>query len=585
MGIKRPENASMLLVREYFDQQDDRFVEELRKVYEAPSLGALADQWKTDRRPWAREQIFYYLSHPLDRPGHNVVVKRLFKHAEKTGDDALMAVFLNLFDGLIRRERRTRYFWDGRNAQSYQVLVAPRNGLTPGAVFEYTSWDGKKHVYLRQSAGDRLFSNRTRYYLRRRTWRYFRHLGFQRPQDYVKAVCRALVRYRDEELEQGENILDSWGLVHICFQYHDALDIGPTTINLKEGRSLAELSPAPRFLELWQEPAAFDELFTLVQEANCRLVRVWAMEMLRREHKPRFAELSADDILKLLDHRHEEVVQFGAEVLEQSAGLETLPLDVWLKLTETKNVMALEIICDAMAQHVTSDRLSLEKCVQLACNKATPVARMGMKFLKHRSIHTADQRRTLAGAAHAECSAVGEELAQWALGILGHDEVYDRDVVLEFFDSLLPEIRRAAWAWLTPERTAYNDPGLWSRLLETPFDEVRLQLVDALEARSRLPGADANDLTPLWSSVLLGVHRGGRHKSKALRQVSDALMQKPERAETLLPVLAVAVRSIRGPEFRGGLAAVVAAVQARPELEQEVSKHFPEVKLTAEVTA
>ena len=63
------------------------------------------------------------------------------------------------------------------------------------------------------------------------------------------------------------------------------------------------------------------------------------------------------------------------------------------------------------------------------------------------------------------------------------------------------------------------------------------------------------------------------------RQISDALRNHPENAELLLPVLAVAIRSVRSPEARAGLAAVVAAVEARPELESLIGRVLPELEL------
>ncbi len=84
---------------------------------------------------------------------------------------------------------------------------------------------------------------------------------------------------------------------------------------------------------------------------------------------------------------------------------------------------------------------------------------------------------------------------------------------------------------------------------------------------------------PVWSSVLLGVHRGGRQKAKAAVQVAQAIARTPQQAEQLMPVLAVAVRSVRGPEMRAGLSAVVALVEARPELAPLVRQHLPELEL------
>jgi hypothetical protein len=145
-------------------------------------------------------------------------------------------------------------------------------------------------------------------------------------------------------------------------------------------------------------------------------------------------------------------------------------------------------------------------------------------------------------------------------------------------------MRAGAWSWLAAaDSPGRDDPALFARLMETPFDDLRLRLVDELHRRSRLPGRGADDLAPVWSAVLLGVHRGGRHKAKAAMQLADALAAEPARADSLLPVLRVAVRSIRRPEGRAGLAAVAGLVERRPELLAAVRQHLPEVEWPAEL--
>src|SRR6266498_619410 len=80
------ERGQMLLAEEYFATENDRFVDALRTVRQPRALAAFADRWKKDPRPWARGQILLYLQHPLNSPGHQPVVKRLFKQAEVAGD-------------------------------------------------------------------------------------------------------------------------------------------------------------------------------------------------------------------------------------------------------------------------------------------------------------------------------------------------------------------------------------------------------------------------------------------------------------------------------------------------------------------
>ena len=82
MPAPQNERGQMLLAEEYFATENAAFVEIVRNVNQPKSLAGLADRWKKDPRPWAREQLLAYLTQPLDCPGHQPIVKRLFKHAE-----------------------------------------------------------------------------------------------------------------------------------------------------------------------------------------------------------------------------------------------------------------------------------------------------------------------------------------------------------------------------------------------------------------------------------------------------------------------------------------------------------------------
>ena len=76
------------------------------------------------------------------------------------------------------------------------------------------------------------------------------------------------------------------------------------------------------------------------------------------------------------------------------------------------------------------------------------------------------------------------------------------------------------------------------------------------------------------------MHRGGRQKLKSTQQIAAAVIDDPQLANELLPVLTVAVRSIRESESRAGLAAVVRIAEARPELVECVESLLPELKLS-----
>jgi len=567
MPAPQNERGQMLLAEEYFAAENAAFVETVRKVNQPKALAGLADRWKKDPRPWAREKLLAYLTQPLDCPGHQPIVKRLFKHAEEAADHEIMVAFLVAFDRQVRREIRTKRRWDFRARTAYEEekLVTLRD-----VIGDYPRRNGK------------LFKYRTRYYLRRRAWRYFRRLGYREPMKYIPAIINALARYEDADLQKGENILDSWSLMHACFAESDALEFGATHIQLKDGRTLGELTPAPAFPDPWKKAESAPMVLALAVRARSRLVRVWAMQLFQRDHSTH--AVSLNDILSLLEHEEADVQQFGAKLLESSGVLGTLPISSWFKLLQTKNEEALQLICDAFAKHVSADRLELAQCVELACVRPVPVARLGQKYLQNRTISSPTDRDQICAVANANCSAIAGELTTWSLKSLGTKENYASDQIIRFFDSNQEKSRAAAWTWLVADSPALNDATLWSRLAETPYDDLRLRVIDFLQRQTRLPGADGNRIENIWRSVLLGVHRGGRQKAKAVRQISQAIVENPERVENLLPVLAVAVRSVRGPEMRAGLAAVVTLAEGRPELGQAVRRHLPEIKF-AEVTA
>ncbi|TMQ35776.1 MAG: hypothetical protein E6K70_00435, partial [Planctomycetota bacterium] len=102
------EASSWLLLEELLERGDPAFVSELRKVHDAERLGGFANRWFADARPWARQFLFDYLNLPLNAFRHEALVKRLFKHAEKAGEDALLSRFMVAFDRSVRREKANR---------------------------------------------------------------------------------------------------------------------------------------------------------------------------------------------------------------------------------------------------------------------------------------------------------------------------------------------------------------------------------------------------------------------------------------------------------------------------------------------
>jgi hypothetical protein len=555
--------AGYLLAEEFLSAGDERFVETILTLHDPKRLASLADKWKRDHRPALRAWAEKYLDDAIETYGHEPVVKRLFKQAEENRDDEQMAVFMVAFDQLVRRKIRTRYHydWNTRSSWNEQYLFSPRDRLL-------ASW---------RKMNGKLFSYHTRNYLRRRVWRYFRRMGFQSPDKYVAAVARALVRYEDLDFAKGENLLDNWSFVHACFFKSPAFEFTASEVRPRSG-ALPELSAAPMFPKLWREKPAATVLLDILTQARARAVRVWAMQLIQRDHLQNLSDLAIEKILALLDNADPEVQTLGAQLLEGSRLLPTLPLDAWLRLVQTKSLTALEIISRLMRQHISPDRVSFPQAMELALVAPTPVARLGLDLLRQKTIGPIEVE-SLTRLADVKCTAIAFDAAKWALSIVGTAQMYNADRASRFFDSLHQPARTAAWEWLVADAPGYRDPQLWGRLLETPFDDLKLNLVKELERRATLPGTDETALARLWTGVLLNIHRGGRAKLAALRQISEALLRQPKDAETLLPVLAVAIRSVRLPEARGGLSAIVRAADERPEIAELIKRFLPELEL------
>ncbi|MBL8738730.1 MAG: hypothetical protein JNL12_20040 [Planctomycetes bacterium] len=572
--------GSHVLLDEYFASGDARFVDELLLVDDALKLQGLVDRWKVDPRPWALAMQWRYLAAPWSTAGHNVVVKRLYKAAERRGDLAMVGAFLHRFDGLVRRPLVRRFTWDpaSRSAQHHEVIgrasggrrgALPTGGATHPGRAAHPTGDG------------RMFSLRTRLYLRRRALRVLRHTGFRDPDAFVGAAAAALARYRDGELASGLAILDSWCLLQLAYHGHPALTFGVAHANLADGRTLGELTPAPLHPTAWRSDAASRELLHLLGRAEARLVRGWAMALLREHHDERLRHLDAERLLPLFEHEDDEVQAFAAATLAQSSGSGGIDGAGWLRLLSIRSAMALPTIVAAAKQHLPALRtLTLVECLQLACRAASPVAELGLELVQ---AHTASKvdAEALAGLAGVRCGSVAATSTTWALGVLGDAAHYTLARVMPFFDAALPAVRASAFAWLASHAHARADAGLWSRLLESPFDDVRIRLVHELQARTGAPQLHARDLQPLWTSVLLNVHRGGRAKMQALHQLARAAAAEPADIAALLPVFAVAVRSVRPAEARIGLAALVQAVERVPTLQPAVLAAFPELRFVS----
>jgi len=613
--VVNPESSSTLTtIQKCLSSEDGRFIDEFRHCSAPAVLVEILPSWMTDERPWARAQVKQYLLHQPNSPGHDVVIKRMYKHFEQTGDPEILPLFLVSFDRLIRR-RITRQRVSARSGKNSRAN--DQSGVHSPAQSQQRTPDPVEKTRCEH----RPFRRRTRTYLRRRVWRYFRRLSYQDPSAYRQAIARALIHYQDSDFHCDEHVLDNWSLMHACYFHHPNLQFTQAQTNLLAGASLSTLTAAPFQPEVWKTSESTAELIDLLRDAQSSRVRNWAMELFQHHHSGSVDELNPERLLSLLTHHDSRVRQFAAVQSERHPRLSSTSVTFWLDLTRKADAAVLPWLCQLMKQAVNPEQLETSQIIGLVTAEPTPLAELGFDWLKARHSQSpltaaepaagrdnaasvsrqalaADNSptepaasalpltaleyrgRLLASLALAKCDALAAEICDWALTQLSAQSACDVDAMTGFFDSPSKPMRTAALTWLTTAATQGNtDPALWSRLVESPWEDVRQSLAELLLDRTvTIPNQD-NVSDSVWCSVLLSIHQGSRLKAKAIEQIRLTIDQRPTQTDTLLPALAVAARSLRAPERRSTLAAIAQLLHTHPQLHPVVQRHLPELEV------
>ena len=128
-----------------------------------------------------------------------------------------------------------------------------------------------------------------------------------------------------------------------------------------------------------------------------------------------------------------------------------------------------------------------------------------------------------------------------------------------------------------------SPPTLWFALTESPYPDVRDVVID--NAKKWRDAAPPKTLRYVWSSAMLAVNRGSNAKRRVPRQIAERIATHPDEAAQLLPILSVALRSVRPAERALGLAALVQAVRGDDALRALAKDLLPELTVTDQVTA
>jgi hypothetical protein len=346
------------------------------------------------------------------------------------------------------------------------------------------------------------------------------------------------------------------------------------------GASLAKLQPDPMFRKLWLRNP--EPIVDLLVSAKARPVSMWALQMLRRNFPERLTQLTLEELLAWVISPNSVLSELALELLEKRGGLESVSVEQWLKLMDGARTELLDRLCDMVARAVKPEHVTFADAVKLAMQRPVPLARLGFTFLQGKKPRTPDELAAVFGLRNAEAEPLRVEMVRWATSVLSERSDFDPLWVLEFLDSRFEEVREIGWEWLQTDARARDAVLVWQRLLESPYDNVRMRLIGMLEDKAKEPDG-LTKFSPervrfLWATVLLNVSRGSRAKPFVVRQIIERLSANPDEAGDLLPIIAVALRSVRGPEFRAGLAGVASFVERNPTRKPLVEAVFPELQ-------
>lgn len=567
---------SAILIEELLAEGSPRFVEELA-LFAGKKLGTLAERWSNDSRPTVRQMLLDYARSGVGRPEHKPLVKRLFFLAEARGDDELMALFAMAFDRLEKRWLVEVERWD---FQSSRVIQRP--GLVAAPLVRGRIDRNRKDT--------RPFTRSTRQYLCRRAFRYFRRIAYKDPERYGRVLAPALTEMTDADLGDPARFLDAWSVVHILYWGSEIVTRDPRGIRVEEGASLADLSFAPLKPEAWSR--SFELALDMAAAARSRPVCRFAIHLLEAHHTRLLDKMPFATAKRLLGAAHETTRAFMIARLGRVSDLSIQPVAEWLALIESGTLETLPEIVRLFREHVAPRRLSLEECVNLALSPAAAVAELGLLWVKERSAKglTALERQRLLRLAAARTPLVRKAAADYLADLLAKAPEAKPEEVRELLDAGDADVRARAMKLLDETARFAKSPVVWASMAESSHADVRDKLLGALYAQANQtpppahpdsPKVDDAALARLWSTTLLSIHRGGRAKPKALATMAAALERDPSRAEAIVPLMRIALRSVRPTERRAGLAAIARAAQAHVEVRVAASRHLPELTLGA----
>jgi len=564
---------SMLLAEELFETGDARFLATLktvsvlrgtisvkapygnrmvdvptpfaRKVQKPHMMTGFAAKWLSDPRPWARKQLIEYIDTSIDRPGHRSLVKHLLKGAEQNQDNELIGHFFAAIDRLRKLTTKTRWAYIQQRSvrESIVIRLKPR---APNAFH---------------------FSQRTRVYLQRRIVRYMRALSSRDATVFRKTTLEILSRYEDAQFASGQALLDARALMSILFVRSPVLKVEFRTIKPRVGADLASLEPKMLGRKAWEGHG--HEVLAALPTMPSLFIRRHVTRWLERDFPETLTNAPFEVIERFVASNFPDLRLLGSKMIERAEGLETLRIETWLSFLQGDDAEVLLTLVKRMSDLVTPARASLAQCVALARHVAHAPAMLGIEWAETKTIDDKDALEEALPILDAVVDEVRARALHWLTPILAKEGLGLDAHMRELLDARHSDVRQQAFRMMDETPRFKDSIVLWAALSESPHADGRAFLLKHLDKRrTSLEASHLSDrcLTQLWATTLLDIHRGSRAKRRAVTQLGDRIAAHPQESKVLMPLMGVALRSVRDAERRSAIASLVRAATLSPEV-------------------
>ena len=538
----------------------------IRRLQDPHWLKRLGELWIADRRSEVRQLLVGYLRAPLNSPGHEVLIRTLLRQAEQQQDDQVMGLLLVAFDRTIRRtclpvdsgpgdvaaaagERPDR---QGSAACFRLRTPADTTLLRLTAV---PAIEGELTVRIETSETNRtegrsgrfLFSVATRRFLQRRLWRYFRRLATVDSVRYLDAVCHLLREYRDTDTPDGTGLLDCHGLIHVLFGESEVVQATKSGWQLSPERRLAELHATPPYRALWA--GGPERLWKLAGNANSRVIRQWAIQLLQVDHEDYLRTVACSEVLQLLVVDDVSCRRWALQLMAFGQRWPQLSAVQWRELlVRLSPECADELI--AVMETLLCSSPPMGVVTALLHSPWPRHQELVFQRLSERAILTPDFILQVLTDAGPEGGALPALVSRWIESQPDEAVVVTAERVLPLLEHMHWSVRMTGMRLLERVPCLWSDPEVTRRIAGTRFQDVRHWLVRQFEGgpghwirqHAERPMVAAA-LAECWMATAREAGCSRLIVAEILKQAAEWIRQRPQQRALWLPLFQLGLTS------------------------------------------